>query len=57
MEFNEPLCSPYWNQFKDEVRLTFLGDATLLFTPSFRAVPQKAPGDVYVLFSPVVVPF
>ena len=29
MEFNEPLCSPYWDRFKDKVRLAFLGDVTL----------------------------
>ena len=57
VEFNEPSCSPYWDRFKDKVRLTFLGDASLLFTPSFRAVPQKARGDVYVFFPPVIVPF
>jgi len=57
VEFNEPSCSPYWDRFKEKVRLTFLGDASCYFTPSFRAVPQKARGDVYVLFSPVVVPF
>jgi hypothetical protein len=53
VEFNEPLCSPYWDQFKEKVRLTFFGDATSLFTPSSRAAPQKARGDVYVLFSPL----
>ena len=46
MNFNEPLCSPYWDQFKDKVCFCFFFGGPASPSPFSRGAQPKGPGDV-----------